>query len=135
MQVMSACLCPVRRYLTYPGSRRRRTRVTRSREPEAVRTVERDHRRVQRDPDSRSLLKGVRSLGNNPRKVSVHFNILGEAAPFLVNAATKGSCDLIADIHRNTKVGSSLHDDPREVASEDCPRVSVTPGICDCEGQ
>ena len=132
---MRACLCPVRRYLTYPGSRRRRTRVARSREPEAVRTIKRDHRRVQWNPDSRSLLEGVCSLGNNPRKVSVHFDILGEAAPFLVNAAAKGSCDLIADLHRNTEVGSSLYDDSREVASEDCPRVGVTPGICDCEGQ
>jgi hypothetical protein len=48
---------------------------------------------------------------------------------------SRGGWDLIADLHRNTEVGSSLHDDPREVASEDCPRVSVTPGICDCEGQ
>ena len=116
----------VHRCATYPGSRCRWVGVTRLRELEAIGTVEGDHRCIQRDPNSCGLLKCVRFRGDDPRKVSVHFYILGETASFLVNAATKGSCDLIAKSHRNTGAGSNLYDDPREVAPEDCSWAGAT---------
>ena len=119
---------------TYPGSRRGWIGVAGLGELEAVRTIKRNHRRVQRDPNCRSLLKGVRSLRDNPREVSVHFDILGEAAPFLVDAAAEGRCDLIANLHGNAEVWPSLHNGPRKVASEDGSWAGATPSIYCCEG-
>jgi len=84
-----------------PGSRRGRICVTGLRELEAVGAVKCDHASIQRDPDGGSLLEGVRFLGDNPRKVSVNFDILGEATSFLVNAAAEGGCDFIADFYGN----------------------------------
>ena len=130
---MSAHIRSVRRHFAHPGSGCRAIRVARLRQLEAVGTVKGNHRRVQGDPNGRSLLKGVRSFGNNPRKVSVHFNILGEAASFLVDATTKGSRDLIANLRRNAKVGSGLYDDTREVTSKDRSWVGDTSGVCGCE--
>ena len=99
------------------------------RQPKIVRAIKDDHRRIQGDPNCRSLLEGVRSLRDDPCKVSVHLNILGEAAPFLVDATTKRSCDLIANLHRDAEVRTGLYDDPREVASEYRPWVGSKPGV------
>lgn len=103
------------------------------RELEAVRTIKHDRRRIQRDPNSRSLLESVRSLGDDPRKVGVHFNILGEATPLLVDAAAKGGRDLIPNLHRDTEVGSSLDNNPCKVTSEDSSWVGDIPRVYGCK--
>jgi hypothetical protein len=119
----------VHKYFNHKCSRCGRIFITRLREFEAVWTVERDHRRIQRDSNSRGLFKRVRSFRDNPREIGVYFDILGETASFLIHPPTKGSCNLIADLHGNAEVGSDMHDDPCEVASEDCSRDGGTPGI------
>jgi len=132
---MSARLRSARGCSTYPSSRCRWIRVTGLRELEAVWTVKHDHRRIQRDPNGRSLLEGVRSLRYNPRKVSVYFGVFGKTASFLVDASTEGSRNLITNLHRNAEVRSSLDDDPRKVASEDRSWVGDTPSVYGREGQ
>ena len=102
-------------------------------ELEAVRTIKRDHRGIQRDPNSRSLLESVRSLRDDPREVGVHLDVLGEAAPFLVDAAAKGCRDLTPNLHRDAEVRPSLDDDPREVASEDSSWAGEAPRVYSCK--
>ena len=129
VEAMSPGLHMVCRYLAYPGSRCRRGRIAGLGQLEAVRTIQGDHRCVQGDPNGRSFLEGVRSLGDNPGNVGIDFNILGEAAPFLVNTTTKRGCDLIPDVHGDAEVGSSLYDDSCKVASKNRSRAGATPGI------
>ena len=119
---------------TYPGSGRGRIDVAGLRELEALRTIKGDHRGIQRDPYSCGFLEGVRSLRDDPCKVGVHFDVLGEAAPLLVDATTKGCCDLISNLHRDVEVGPSLNNDPCEVASKDSSRAGETPRVYSCEG-
>lgn len=123
------------RYFTYPRSRCRRSLVAGLGELEAVRAIQGDHRRVQGDTNGRSLLEGVCSLRDNPSEVGIYFNILGEAAPFLVNTATKGGCNLIANLHGDAGVRSSLYDDSCKVASKNRSRAGATPGIYGRERQ
>lgn len=113
----------------HQGTRCRWICITGLREFEAVWTVKSDHRRVQRDSNSRGLFERVRSLRDNPGQISVYFNVLGEAAPFLIYSSTKGSCDVIADLYRDAEVGSCLNDNPCEVAPEDRSWAGATSGV------
>lgn len=104
------------------------------REFKAIRAVKRDNRRIQRDPNGCRLFKRVRSLRDDPCKVSVHFDILSEAASLLVDATTKGSRDLIANLNWDAEIGPGLYDDPRKIASKDRSRTGATPGVYSCGG-